>query len=134
VDTESGNASEQRDRSSPEVLNRQAPTTVTSSYAAALSPQAVAISQYIRERWQVPAGLSQPLQYQLTLNPNGSLKQVQPLNSLATRYLPQVPLPATHQPFIAPFQSAQPALVRLVLQPNGTVQTFVEAKANPKKK
>ncbi|NJM64892.1 MAG: DUF4335 domain-containing protein [Acaryochloris sp. RU_4_1] len=133
VDTESEKVSEQRDRRSPEMLNRQAPTTATHSYASALAPQVVAISQYIRQRWQVPVGLSQPLQYQLTLNPNGSLKQVQPLNLVATQYLPQVPLPAAHQPFIAPFQSAQPALVRLVLQPNGTVQTFVEAKANPKK-
>ena len=109
-------------------LDGQAPSTAANSRTHALSAQAIEIRQYMSQHWQAPTGLTQSLQYQLTLNTNGSLQQVKPLDQSATKYLSQVPFPAVNQPFIAPFKSSPSPQVRLVLKPDGTVQTFVDAK------
>lgn len=109
---------------------RQAPGNTESANVASRSAHALNIRQYISQRWQVPAGLAQPLQYQLTLNANGSLKHIKPLNKVATAYLGQVPFPAVNQPFIAALNSSQSPQVRLVLSPDGSVQTFVNGTAD----
>ena len=112
-------------------IGKQAPSTATFARTRDLQPQALEIRRYISQRWQAPAGLTQPLQYQLTLNSNGSLSQVNPLNSAAAQYLGQVPLPAVNQPFISPSKFPSTDRVRLVLKPDGTVQTFVESQVKP---
>ena len=119
------------DRKSRNQLGKQAPSTATFARTRDLHPQAFEIRQYISQRWRAPAGLTQPLQYQLTLNSKGSLSQVTPLNSAAAQYLGQVPLPAVNQPFISPSKSPSTDQVRLVLKPDGTVQTFVEPQVKP---
>jgi len=111
-------------------IDSAVPSTTTLSRTRALAPAALEIRQYISQRWQAPAGLSQSLEYQLTLSANGSLKQVKPLNQEASQYLKQVPLPAINQPFITPSQSSPSIPVRLVLKPDGTVQTFVETQSD----
>lgn len=105
-------------------FGRKAPGNTDAAYVAPQSAHVQNLRQYLSQRWQVPAGLPQPLQYQLTLNANGSLKQVQPLDKVATQYLEQIPLPALNQPFIAPLQPSQTSHIRLVLKPDGTVQVF----------
>lgn len=116
-------------RSIPQRLGQPIPGNVAESEAdvAVQSAHIQNIRQYLSQRWQVPAGLTQPLQYQLTVNANGSLKQVKPLDQVATNYLDQVPLPAVNQPFIAPLQPSQTAQVRIILRPDGIVQIFGEA-------
>lgn len=121
ADQLNGHRGQQRSLNS---LGRQAPSMAES---ASVSPQTAHlqnIRQYLSQRWQVPTGLTQLLQYQLTLNANGSLKRVQPLDPAATQYLDQVPLPAVNQPFIAPLQPSQSPQVRLILKPDGVVQLW----------
>lgn len=103
-------------------LGRQAPTNAEAAYIPPTSVPAQDIRQYFKQRWQVPPDLTQPLQYQLTLNANGSLKQVTPLNNIATQYLDKVPLPRVNQPFIAPLKPSQSLQVQLILKPDGTMQ------------
>lgn len=103
-------------------LGRQAPTNAEAAYIPPTSVPAQNIRQYFKQRWQVPSGLTQPLRYQLTLNTNGSLKQVTPLDNIATQYLDKVPLPRVNQPFIAPLKPSQSLQVQLILKPDGTMQ------------
>lgn len=93
------------------------------------TPQVAEVRQYLGQRWQVPPDLQrtkQTLQYTLILNPNGSIQTIKPRGQAATQYLKQTPIPAVNQPFISPAKQA-PA-VRVVFNPDGTVQTFPEAK------
>ncbi|WP_299490356.1 DUF4335 domain-containing protein [Acaryochloris sp. IP29b_bin.137] len=111
-------------------LGQQAPESVAeSAYVRPQTAHLQNIRQYLSPRWQAPLGLTQPLKYQLTLNPNGSLQQVKPLDSVAAQYLDQVPLPAVNQPFIAPLQPSQTTQVRLILKPDGVVQLMEGASA-----
>jgi len=107
-----------------ESFNRQRPEQSETAADIPESAYVQDIHQYLDSRWRVPTGLNQPLPYQLTLNANGSLKQVQPLNQVAIQYLAQVPLPAKNQPFIAPLQPSQILQVQLILQPDGTVNVW----------
>lgn len=111
-------------------IDPAAPSTTTLSRTRALTPEAIEIRQYISQRWQAPASLSQSLEYQLILSANGSLKRVNPLNQEASQYLGQVPLPAVNKPFITPLKSSPSVPVRLVLKPDGTVQTFVDTQSD----
>lgn len=103
-------------------FGRQAPGNPEATSVPPISVHAQNIRQYFQQRWQVPPGLTQPLQYQLLLNTNGSLKQVTPIDSTATQYLDKVPLPEVNQPFIAPLKPSQSLQVQLILKPDGTVQ------------
>lgn len=103
-------------------VGRQAPGNTEAAYIPPASVPTQNLRQYFKQRWQVPPGLTQPLPYQLTLNANGSLKQVTPLNNVATQYLDKVPLPTVNQPFIAPLKPSQSLQVQLILKPDGTVQ------------
>ncbi|NJM95355.1 MAG: DUF4335 domain-containing protein, partial [Acaryochloridaceae cyanobacterium CSU_5_19] len=64
-----------------------APAAEADSFTTARSrlstTQVESVQQYLSQRWQVPAGLKQPLEYQLILNNNGSLRQVKPLTAVA---------------------------------------------------
>lgn len=114
-------------RQSHAQLEQSSLANATQAHVAAL--QVLELRQFMSQRWQVPVGLTQPLRYQLSFNANGSLKQVNPLDKAATQYLSQVPFPAANQPFITPFQSPQFPRIRLVLKPDGMVQTFVDVTA-----
>jgi hypothetical protein len=70
---------------------------------------------------------SRVVEYRLTVNPNGSLAAIEPLGQAAQQYLPKLSL-AVGQPFVsAPGQRSQ---IRLVVRPDGTVQTFPEEAGN----
>ena len=101
------------------------PTAVIAPQKSKLeaSPQVTEVQQYVAQRWQAPPTLSQNLEYLLVLNPNGTLQQVKPLGAAATQYLKQVPLPGINQPFVSPLRQPSNAQIRLILLPDGTVQT-----------
>ena len=90
-------------------------------------PQATEVQQYVAQRWQAPPNLSQTLQYLLVLNVNGSLQRIQPVGVTATQYLNQIPLPNLNQPFVSPLTGSSSATIRLILEPDGTVQTVPDA-------
>ena len=89
-------------------------------------PQVAEARQYFQERWQPPNDLTQTLEYQLLIKPDGSLDQSIPLGKAATLYLAKLPLPAQGTPFLSPLSTADEQTLRLVLSPNGRVRTFLE--------
>lgn len=82
------------------------------------------VTAYFREKWQPPAELKQSLEYRLLLDADGSIRQVIPLGMASELYLSKTNIPVNGKSFISPSES-QP-VIRLLLNPNGRVQAFVE--------
>ncbi len=82
--------------------------------------------EYFQARWKVPEGLNKTLEYRLFLNPNGSIKTVVPLGNAAIIYLKQAQIPLNDKSFVSPLPAGTNPVIRLVLAPDGTVQTFLE--------
>ena len=89
-------------------------------------PQVAEARQYFQERWQPPDDLTQTLEYQLLIKPDGSLEQCIPLGKAASLYLAKLPLPSQGQPFLSPLGTQEEQTLRLVLSPNGSVKTLLE--------
>ncbi|HEY9645766.1 MAG TPA: DUF4335 domain-containing protein, partial [Chroococcidiopsis sp.] len=90
-------------------------------------PQVVEVRDYFQGRWQPPADLSQSLEYRLTIDANGALQSVTPLGRVSRSSIDQVGMPAVGQAFVSPLSAGQRATIRLVLTPEGRVQTFLES-------
>jgi hypothetical protein len=88
------------------------------------TPTSAAIRAYFQQRWQSQDGLSQSLQYRLEINPDGSLLRATPLGELAGTYLDRTGMPLAGEK-IAP-TSEKPVIIRLLLEPDGNVQSFPE--------
>jgi Domain of unknown function (DUF4335) len=88
--------------------------------------QVAEVRDYVASRWQPASPPPRTLEYRLTLNADGSLAQVDPLGALAQQYLGQLPLPAPQAPFVSAIGSGGRPTVRLVVRPDGTVQTFLD--------
>ena len=88
-------------------------------------PQVQEVRQYIAQRQQ--SRPSRPVEYRLTLNANGSLANVEALSPTAKDYLGNLPVPTPQQPFVSPIAAGDQPKIRLLLQPDGTVKTFLEA-------
>ena len=84
------------------------------------------VSAYFRDRWQPPADLKQSLEYRLFLREDGSIKKVVPLGKAARLYLGQTNIPLSGEQFISPSLSSQSSIIRLLLNPDGRVQAFME--------
>ncbi|GBF79677.1 DUF4335 domain-containing protein [Aphanothece sacrum] len=89
-------------------------------------PQVAEARQYIQQRWQPAADVKQTLEYRLIVGPDGSLKQAVPLGKAATLYLASTGLPKPGDSFVSKLDLSENQTIRLVLTPNGRVQTFLE--------
>jgi hypothetical protein len=89
--------------------------------------------RYFKENWQVPEGLNDTLEYRLTIDPTGTLETVYPLGKAAELYQNRLPYLATGQAIVEP-SDEQFQYVRLVLDPDGTVQTFADSDPLPQAK
>ncbi|MEM8778893.1 MAG: DUF4335 domain-containing protein [Cyanobacteria bacterium P01_G01_bin.49] len=89
-------------------------------------PQVAEVRQYFQQRWQPPEDLVQSLEYRLVVQNDGSLKQAIPLGKAATLYLQQTGMPAPGDNFVSSLDVANDQTIRLVLNQNGTVKTFLE--------
>ncbi|WP_448564787.1 DUF4335 domain-containing protein [Trichothermofontia sp.] len=90
-------------------------------------PQVAEVRSYFQSRWQVPEGLSQTLEYRLVLNPDGSIQQIFPLGQAAGNYIDRTGMPLIGEPFVSPIADGKQPRIRLVLKPDGKVQTFLES-------
>jgi hypothetical protein len=90
------------------------------------APQVAEARDYFKQRWQPPQGLEQTLEYSLAIAPNGSLESIQPLGEVASQYVGRTGVPALGEPIVSVLNSDRTLKVRLVLSPDGTVQTFQE--------
>lgn len=89
-------------------------------------PQVAQVRSYFQQRWQPPESLNQTLEYTLILNPDGSLARSVPLGEAASTYLDRTPIPLANEPFVSPPEGQGKTLIRLVLYPDGEVQTFLQ--------
>lgn len=89
-------------------------------------PQVAQVRQYFQARWTPPESLEDTLEYRLTLAPDGSLQEVTPLGQASEVYLDRTSIPLRGESFISPSPDGSAARIRLVLSPDGAVQTFAE--------
>ncbi|NJM76122.1 MAG: hypothetical protein HC852_10415 [Acaryochloridaceae cyanobacterium RU_4_10] len=89
-------------------------------------PQVAEVRDYVVSRWQPTPPPSKTLEYRVKINANGSLARVDPLGTSAQQYLDKIPLPSRQDPFVSRVGSGPTPDIRLVLHPDGTVQTFLD--------
>jgi hypothetical protein len=91
------------------------------------TPQVAEAREYLKKRWQPPAGLTQTLEYSVMLGVDGSIERILPLNQAARQYVDSAGIPQIGQPFVSANKNGQNVRVRVVLSPDGKVQTFLES-------
>lgn len=90
-------------------------------------PQVSEVRTYFQDRWQPPEGLTQTLEYTISLGPDGSIQRIVPLGQSAGDYIDRTGMPLVGEPFVTPLQGNQNPKVRVVLSPDGQVRTFLES-------
>lgn len=88
-------------------------------------PQVAQIRDYFKQKWKPPQELTQRLEYNLVLNRNGSLDRFIPLGSAAATYIDSTNMPSPGQPFVSAFDRGSTPTIRLVLYPDGRVETLL---------
>ncbi len=110
-----------------------APSTPTTpnrakSTATALNlPQVAEARDYFKQHWEPPQSLKQPLEYNLVLDIDGTIQRIEPIGQEARNYVDRTGIPLIGERFVSPIASGQTAIIRLVLSPDGKVQTFAES-------
>jgi hypothetical protein len=99
-----------------------APETAESAFD--IIPQVAEARSFFQQRWQVPEGLTQPLEYQLVIDDKGAIQDIIPLGQAAGDFVDRSSIPLRGEPFVSPLTTGTTAKIRLVLAPDGTVQTF----------
>ncbi|WP_414624445.1 DUF4335 domain-containing protein [Calothrix sp. CCY 0018] len=104
------------------------PTTTAAANSETLfdTNQVVEVRNYLSKRWKPPSGLSQPLEYSMTVGVDGALEQILPLGKAARDYVDSAGIPKIGQPFVSSSRNGQNVRLRAVLNPNGKVQVFPE--------
>ncbi len=90
-------------------------------------PQVPEVRKYFQARWQPPRGLNQVLEYSILLNSNGTIARVIPLGQAATANIDRLGMPSLNAPFVSPIAQGGNPKIRIVLTPEGGVETFLEA-------
>lgn len=93
-----------------------------------LSQQLNEIQAYFQDSWEPPDALNDTLEYRVLLGPEGRVEQIVPMGDAAGLYLDRTGMPLLGDQFVSPLQPYEQALVRVVLAPDGRVQTFLEGR------
>jgi cytoskeletal protein RodZ len=89
-------------------------------------PQVAEARNYFQQRWKPPAELTQTLEYSLTLDTDGSIQRILPLGKAAGEYIDSTGIPRPGDRFVSPVAGGGNPIIRVVLTPDGKVQTFLE--------
>ncbi|MFM7448842.1 MAG: DUF4335 domain-containing protein [Leptolyngbyaceae cyanobacterium] len=106
--------------------NNSKQSAETSATAFDTIPQVAEARRYFQQRWQVPNGLTQTLEYRLSVNPDGTVQRIIPLGQAAGDFIDRTAIPLVGEPLVAPIASGKGIQLRLVFNPDGSVQTFLE--------
>ncbi|MEH2376596.1 DUF4335 domain-containing protein [Nostoc sp.] len=90
------------------------------------TPQVAEAREYLIKRWQPPTGLAQTLEYSLIVSIDGTVERIFPLNKAAREYVDSAGMPGLGKPFVSANTRGQNVRIRVVLSPDGKVQTFSE--------
>ena len=114
-------------RRSPGTSN---PNNAPQTTALATTPQLTEIKNYFQKRWEPPTGLTQTLEYSIILDVDGTIQRIEPLGQAARIYVDRSGLPLIGENFVSPNPNGETPRIRVVLSPNGRVQTFLEQEQN----
>ncbi|MEB3217537.1 MAG: DUF4335 domain-containing protein [Nostocales cyanobacterium 94392] len=108
--------------------NEQKSTTTAAANSQTLfdTNQVAEMRNYFKQRWQPPKGLTEPLQYSLTVGVDGALEQILPLGKAARDHVEKAGIPEIGQPFVSPSRNGQNVRVRAIFRPDGQVQAIPE--------
>ncbi|WP_161956713.1 DUF4335 domain-containing protein [Gloeocapsopsis dulcis] len=87
--------------------------------------------QFFQRRWEPTAAVRQPLEYSLVLDVDGTIQRIEPLNQAARDQIDRTGMPLIGEPFVSPISDGKVARIRVVLTPDGKVQTFLEDREAP---
>lgn len=90
-------------------------------------PQVAEVRQFFQKRWKARPELTEKLEYSLTLNADGSILSMEPLSQVAGEYIDRTGMPPWNEAFVSPVKDGSSAVIRVVLSPDGTVQTFLQS-------
>ncbi|MDY6938722.1 MAG: DUF4335 domain-containing protein [Cyanobacteriota bacterium] len=90
-------------------------------------PQIAEVRDYFQERWEPQPGLTRDLEYTLILNEDGSLQEAIPLGHAADNYIDRTGVPLEGEAMVSPFAPGQTPQLRVVLEADGGVKTFLES-------
>ncbi|WP_414566565.1 MULTISPECIES: DUF4335 domain-containing protein [unclassified Anabaena] len=82
--------------------------------------------EQLTKRWQPPNGFAQTLEYSVLVGVDGTVERILPLNRAAREYIESAGMPTIGQSFVSANKSGQNMRIRVVLSPDGKVQTFPE--------
>lgn len=90
-------------------------------------PQVAEARNYFKQRWEPPSGLTQTLQYSLLLDNNGTIQRIIPLGEASRKFVDRSGMPLVGERFVSPISNGHTPTIRVVLSPDGQVQTFLES-------
>jgi len=114
--------------SKPPVQSRNTPATDTGFVEEI--PQVAEVKAYFQKHWKPPENLDISIEYRLAIARDGTIQLVIPLSKTAENYLDRTKMPLWGEEFVSPIEGELKPTIRVVLNPNGTVQTFLESLVN----
>ncbi|MES1025716.1 DUF4335 domain-containing protein [Gloeocapsa sp. BRSZ] len=135
----------QRTAPAPEAPQRQAANTTAAVRSPNIPPppapsqptsldnisQVAEARQFFQRRWEPTAAVKQTLEYSLLLDVDGTIQRIEPLNQAARDQIDRTGMPLIGEPFVSPITDGKVARIRVVLTPDGKVQTFLEDREAP---
>jgi hypothetical protein len=91
------------------------------------TPQIAEARELLKRSWQPPAGLTQTLEYSLMVGIDGTIERIFPLNKPAREYVDSTGMPEVGKPFVSANRYGKNLRIRVILSPNGKVQTLPES-------
>jgi Domain of unknown function (DUF4335) len=82
--------------------------------------------RYFQGKWKASTTQPNALQYVLQVSKNGTVRSISPQGEAATTYLQQTKLIKTGQKLLSPAAGSSDQKIRVLLQPDGGVDTFTE--------
>jgi hypothetical protein len=89
-------------------------------------PQLAEARNYFAQRWRPPLGLKQSLEYTISVNADGSVGQISPRGQASYQFVQSAGMPVINEPFVSPVKGSESVRIRVLLKPDGAVQTLVE--------
>lgn len=102
-------------------------TTITSQENKSYdTPQVAEAGKYLQGKWRPPADFTQTLEYSVTLEVDGTIQRILPLNQAAREYIDNTGMPEIGKPFVSSNKAGKTLRIRVVYSPDGKVKTFTE--------
>lgn len=90
-------------------------------------PQVAEAREYFASRWKPPEKLTQTLEYILQVDAEGRVERIIPLTEASGQNVDYTNIPPAGEPLVSRLKKGKSARIRLVLSPDGKVQTILES-------